>query len=310
MFDTPVYKILAPNDTGGAKGHQGGIVIPAAIEDFFPDVVGAITPESPTADVPVIAELLVDGRSLGRVQTRYQYQTWGGTRTPERRLTSSLGPLRNAANPGDIVLFSRDPEKPELMLLTLLRVGSTAYEQIVSKNPRSRWGVVPGLPQPVSNNDIRLAQDFIDVLSSREFFLFDEERPMLETPIWKKARRSAFRKSLVRVYGPSCMATGDFLETPDGLFNIDAAHIVPVESGGSDDLRNGLLFGKDVHWAFDKGLFSVSDNHEIIVSKFVKASENCDLIKRLEGNILRSSTGSLIAHREAISWHRKNRFLE
>ncbi|MBS8260484.1 hypothetical protein DYI23_09670 [Roseibium polysiphoniae] len=309
MFDTPVYKILAPNDTGAARGHQAGIVIPAAIEDFFPDVIGTITGESPTADVPVAAELVVDGRSVARVETRYQYQTWGGTRSPERRLTNSLGPLRNAANPHDMVLFSRDPEKPDLMKLTLLRAGSAEYEEIIDKNPTERWGVVPGLPQPVSNRDIRNAQDAIEALNAGEFALFDNERPVLETPVRKKARNSAFRKNLIRAYGTSCMASGDLLETPDGLFNLDAAHIVPVESGGSDDVRNGLLFGKDVHWAFDKGLFSIDDDYEIIVSTFATTSVNCELVKRLDGNTLVSPVGPLIAHLDALRWHRDNRFL-
>ena len=309
MFDTPVYKILAPNDTGRARGHQAGIVIPAAIEDFFPDVVGAITPESPTADVPVEAELVVDGRIVGRVEARYQYQTWGGTRSPERRLTNSLGPLRNAANPDDMVLFSRDPEKPDLMMLTLLRVGVTEYEEIVAKNPGQRWGVVPGLPEPVGNADIRKAQVAIDDLSAGEFMLFDDERPVLETPVRKKARNSAFRRNLIRVYGTSCMASGELLQTPTGLFNLDAAHIVPVESGGSDDVRNGLLFGKDVHWAFDKGLFTVNDSYEIMVSSFAKRSENCELLKRLDGKSLASSFSALMAHLDALKWHRENRFL-
>ena len=32
MLETPVFKILAPNDTGSSPGHQGGIVIPKDIE--------------------------------------------------------------------------------------------------------------------------------------------------------------------------------------------------------------------------------------------------------------------------------------
>ena len=34
MFDTPVYKILASNDTGASPGHQGGKQIPNDIEEF------------------------------------------------------------------------------------------------------------------------------------------------------------------------------------------------------------------------------------------------------------------------------------
>lgn len=309
MFDTPVYKILSPNDTGGARGHQAGIVIPAAIEGFFPDVVGTISAQSPTADVPVLAELVVDGRSVGRVETRYQYQTWGGTRSPERRLTNSLGPLRNEANPDDMVLFARDPERPDLMILTLVRAGSDVYERIFSAYPDRRWGVVPGLPDPVSNNQIREAEQAIRELSDGEFALFDNERSVVEAPVRKKARNAAFRSNLLRVYGATCMVSGEILHTPNGLLNLDAAHIIPVETGGSDDVRNGLLLGKDIHWAFDKGLFSISENHQVLLSGYVRGVDQCEIVKRLEGSLLRTGSSSLSPHPDALNWHREHRFL-
>jgi putative restriction endonuclease len=309
MFDTPVYKLLASNDTGGAPGHQGGIVIPAEIEDFFPDVVGTTSPLTPTADVPVEAELIVGGRSVGRVETRYQFQTWGGTRSPERRLTGRLGPLRNAAERDDMVLFARDSEKTDLMALTLLKAGSEPYEQILRANSNKRWGVVPGLPEPVGNREIRQARDDIIALGERDFRIFDENRTVLEQTSRKKARSAAFRRSLIDCYGPGCMASGDLLHTPGELYNLDAAHIVPVEVGGSDDPRNGLLFGKDLHWAFDRGLFTIGTDHEIIVSDFVFGSQRCEAVKRLEGSRLSSRDGNILAHPDALKWHRDCRFL-
>jgi len=304
MFDTPVYKVLASNDTGQAPGHQGGIVIPGDIEDFFPDVVGVITPHTPTADVPIVADLIVDGRYAGTVNTRYQYQTWGGKRSPERRLTGGLGPLRNEAYPDDMALFSRDPEKPEWMTITLLRQGSPEYESIVRNNPRSRWGIVPGLPEPASNRDIRIAEDEIEAMSVGEFSLFDDNRRIIEAPVFKKARDAAFRRKLLHAYGASCMASGELIATPNDLFNLDAAHIVPVEAGGTDDVRNGLLLSKDLHWAFDNGLFSLGDDCSIVLSNYARNSRHCEAVKRIDGSNLMFGRVALRPHLDAIRWHR------
>jgi putative restriction endonuclease len=38
IFDRPMFKRLAPNDTGAAPGHQGGIVIPKDLGPYFPDL--------------------------------------------------------------------------------------------------------------------------------------------------------------------------------------------------------------------------------------------------------------------------------
>jgi putative restriction endonuclease len=309
MFDSPVYKLLSPNDTGGARGHQAGIVIPADIADFFPDVEGTITPATPTADVSVVADLFVDGRFVGMVETRYQFQTWGGQRSPERRLTGGLGPLRNHANPDDIVLFSRDPEIPDRMMITLVRQGDDAYDSIVSSNPQRRWGIVAGLPKPVSNSEIRSATEDIEALTAGDFQMFDDRRSIIETPIRKKARNAAFRKTLLEAYGPRCMGSGELIDTPNGLVNLDAAHIIPVEAGGSDDVRNGLLLSKDLHWAFDKGLFSITAEYKVIISSHIANSTHGEAIKRISNSEMVFDGAILRPHDKAIQWHLENRFL-
>ncbi len=86
MLDTSVFKKLAHNDTGQAAGHQGGIVIPKAISQFFPPLPAVTATGGPTEDSFLSADLFVDGQRVDTVQTRYQHQTWGGTRSPERRL--------------------------------------------------------------------------------------------------------------------------------------------------------------------------------------------------------------------------------
>lgn len=119
-FDRPVFKQLAHNDTGKAKGHQGGIVIPKDLDAYFPQLLGSTSADNPTLDENIRAVLVVGGREIGTVDTRYQIQTWKGERNPERRLTSNLGPLRDQADANDILLIERNLDDRSLYRLTLL----------------------------------------------------------------------------------------------------------------------------------------------------------------------------------------------
>ena len=140
-FDYPVFKILAANDTGEAPGHQGGVVIPREISGFFPELKGNTTEGSPTLDQEIEAQLYIGERAVGNVITRYQYQTWGGTRTPERRLTSNLGAVRDVARAGDILLFQRHLDNPQAMRLTLIKKDSREYQHIRQFAGLKRWGI-------------------------------------------------------------------------------------------------------------------------------------------------------------------------
>ncbi len=307
MWDTPVFKILAPNDTSERPGHQGGIVIPKDIEDFFPDVTGTTSPSHPTADVEITADLAIGSNFLSQVRTRYQYQTWGGTRKPERRLTSNLGPIRDQAVGGDIALFSRDIDNPQRMLITLLKQGNPEHAAIVAANPKRRWGVVTGLLPPTKNFDVRRARAEIEALKQREFVLFDPNRRQIESIARRKARNRAFRDALFGAYGPLCQASSEVIVADHNRCNLDAAHIVPVEVGGTDDPRNGLVLSKDIHWAFDNGLFTIGDDYRISVRPNALAQATASPLTRIHGRELSIGTGHLRPSVEALRWHRTNR---
>lgn len=306
MWETPAFKILAPNDTSERPGHQGGIVIPKDIEDYFPDVVGKTSPAHPTVDIEIIADLAIGGQFVGQVRTRYQYQTWGGTRNPERRLTSNLGPIRNAAVGGDIALFSRDAENPQRMLITLLKRGSAEHTAIVAANPNRRWGIASALQPPMKNSEVREAVREIDALSQREFDMFDLARRRHETVARRKARSRAFREYLFRIYGPICQASSEVINADNNRWNLDAAHIVPVEVGGSDDPRNGLILSKDLHWAFDNGLFAIRDDYRISVRHDLLKQGTNQPLHRIHNRKLDFRTERLRPSIDALRWHRQN----
>lgn len=308
MLDLPVFKKLAHNDTGAAVGHQGGMVIPAGIEDYFPDVKGTITPLAPTADVEIRAVLVVSGKAVDTVHTRYQYQTWGGTRSPERRLTANLGALRNKADADDVVLFQRDLDDFSRMVITLVKKTDPEYEKVDELTNGKRWGVLGVSEFPVSNKEIEEADKTIHSLEVSPFSLFDKKRKIVESFSFRKARNSAFRIRLISIYESKCAVTGIVIEAVNKAVNLDAAHIVPVEAGGSDDPRNGLLLSKDIHWAFDRGLIYFDQASKISVSDAVRNIPSNKYLASLHGAKLRPPIkNELSPHPDALEWHRQNR---
>ncbi|MEO6918655.1 MAG: ATP-binding protein [Collimonas sp.] len=138
----PIFKVLANNDTGSAPGHQGGVVIPEALRQYFPQLKGSVSPQHPTIDQRMEADLFAENAFLATVSTRYQYQTWGGARSPESRLTDQLGPLRNLARGGDILVIQRRADDSSRIRLTLVRKSCADYSTLAALTGTRRWGAL------------------------------------------------------------------------------------------------------------------------------------------------------------------------
>ena len=305
MIERAAFKVLAKNDTAAAPGHQGGIVIPKDIEGYFPDIVGEVSPALPTADAAVRADLIISGRIVDTVDTRYQHQTWGAERQAERRLTANLGPIRRVAQAGDIVVFGRDPDNRSRMSLELIRQADPNYREIRQRLGTSRWGSWPGPLNSPDNGQFRAEARSIEALELSPFELFPSTRRTIESRSSRMARSAVFRSKLLERYGNACAVSGDFMEAESGRNNLDGAHIVPVEQGGSDDPRNGMLLSKDFHWAFDNGLFVVTPDYRIEIPRRIQANPNNNHLQSIRGRELCFGSGMSRPHVEAINWHRR-----
>jgi len=61
-----------------------------------------------------------------------------------------------------------------------------------------------------------------------------------------------------------------------GFINLEAAHIMPKSHGGLYLPNNGIALSQDLHWAFDKGFFTLNDDltikvHEKVDSPYLKS---------------------------------------
>ncbi len=259
------------------------------------------------------ADLFVDGVRVDTVQTRYQHQTWGGTRSPERRLTDNLGPLRNEASKDDILLFTKDLDDDGYMQLHLLRKGTPEYVALNAKIGTSRWGPVDPANPPVTITQIVEAEEYVEEEAAEPPFAFDEERGTTETTTIRKARDRAFRGKVLEQYDNRCAFTGRKFISPVGnmVLGLDAAHVIPVSEKGSDHPANGLPLTKDLHWAFDRGLIGVAPDRTILVPASVRALPGNEFLSDLHGQPIREAhDANLRVMDEALQWHRQNRLVE
>ena len=80
-------------------------------------------------------------------------------------------------------------------------------------------------------------------------------------------RDPMFRHLILNAYDETCAFTGLKLINGGGRAEVQAAHIRPVAANGPDSVRNGLALSGTVHWMFDRGLLSLSNDMEILVSR-------------------------------------------
>ena len=299
------FKVLAHNDTGQATGHQGGIVIPKDLASFFPPVAKT---SGPTQDVRLRAALYVDGRHAGTVSTRYQHQTWGGTRSPERRLTDNLGALRNVASGGDILLFRKNLEDEASIELFLISKGSDAFANVAKMTEGRRWGILDQSDPPVSQEDLEEASNYVEQETQAPPSAFSAGRDFETSVLMRRARDHAFRQRVIASYSERCAFTSRrFIIPVSGLVGLDAAHIVPVKAGGSDDPANGLALTKDLHWAFDRGLIGVDASRRLVVPRAVQGIVGNEFLRDLHGKpILEASDTRSRALDVAFEWHREH----
>ena len=305
-WDCAIYKKLALNDTGEAPGHQGGMVIPMDLRKFFPGLPQQASADNPTVDHRIIADLYISDEFIARVNTRYQYQTWGGTRSPESRLTESLGPIRNIARGDDYLLIQRNLTDLEYYRLILIRQNSTSYEEVERLAGNNRWGVL-GNEQPMSETQYQQAVVEEETREHVPFELFDNEAQRNEARSIRIARSVVFRQTVRRIYNESCCICHTGLKIPDGFSEVEAAHIVPRRKLGSDDARNGISLCRRHHWAFDHGLLGISDDRTIIVpERVIELPENNELLRYRDQPIIEPNNRNLRPDESAFRWHRDN----
>jgi putative restriction endonuclease len=139
-------------------------------------------------------------------------------------------------------------------------------------------------------------------------FVFEQPRDRVQQLTSRAFRDRTFRKIVLRAYDERCAITGLKLINGGGRAEVDAAHIRAVEHNGPDVVQNGIALSGTAHWMFDRGLISLSDDLQILVSRQVN---DVDSIYAFI-NKSRCATPPIRLgdrpHPHFLKWHRENCF--
>ena len=133
-------------------------------------------------------------------------------------------------------------------------------------------------------------------------------RPIVEQILMRKWRDKKFKQHVRIAYDRTCAFTGLRLINGKGRPEVEAAHIRPVERGGNDWVRNGIALSGTVHWMFDRGLLSLSNDFTILRSRHLNSDISHLLNKDLKART--PADPRLQPHPEYMGWHRQNVFKE
>jgi putative restriction endonuclease len=139
-------------------------------------------------------------------------------------------------------------------------------------------------------------------------FVFEQERQRISAYTSRIFRDRVFRKVVLRAYGERCAITGLRIINGGGRAEAEAAHIRPVEANGPDIVTNGLALSGTVRWMFDRGLISLSDDLEILVSRQANDPESVRGMINKTGRALPPGRPLDRPHPHFLAWHREHCF--
>lgn len=162
-----------------------------------------------------------------------------------------------------------------------------------------------GLPQQLEEIEARRYDPrSFDMAEGAQAF----ERPVVERLLRRSYRDIAFRRKVRDAYDYRCAISGLRLRNGGGRPEVQAAHIRPVEHGGSDSVRNGLALSGTLHWMFDRGLISVAEDCSILVSRNKVPADVVDRLLLPGGKLIPPPDPTDAPHPENLRWHRESIF--
>lgn len=139
-------------------------------------------------------------------------------------------------------------------------------------------------------------------------YVFEQERDRVLQLTSRAVRDRVFRRIVLRAYDERCAVTGLKLINGGGRAEVNAAHIRPVEANGPDTVHNGLALSGTAHWMFDRGLISLGDDLEILISRQANDPDGVRAFINRSGFAVPPVNMKDRPHPQFLAWHRENCF--
>ncbi|MGK6353423.1 HNH endonuclease [Parapedobacter sp. DT-150] len=163
---------------------------------------------------------------------------------------------------------------------------------------------------------------FLAAKRSGEGYLHDVEAYILQEPEAKYktvtvdteeevfVRNGLFKRHIIQLYQSTCAFTGMRLVSLHGHSFVDACHIVPFSVSHDDRIGNGIALCPNMHRAFDRGLLSINEDYQIIVSLHFTENDDHDYsLRKLHGRKIQGPHATqYLPQLDKLSWHRQHIF--
>lgn len=204
--------------------------------------------------------------------------------------------IANASLDDELFNLLTIPHDREVLRQTLIHTYLSEHEQAIER--------ILSETEQISVYREELLQRVEHTFSTQDLI----ESVQTEEPI----RTAGFRQAIMHIYDYTCAVCRLHILTMDGESVTEAAHIIPFNISGNNDVRNGISLCQLHHWSFDKGLISVDRNYKVIVSSLMlERGPTAWLLSNLRGRLIRlPDHDTLYPAQEALVWHRENRFRE
>jgi len=139
-------------------------------------------------------------------------------------------------------------------------------------------------------------------------YSFEQQRERVLQLTSRAVRDRVFRGVVLRAYDQRCAITGLKLINGGGRAEVNAAHIRPVEANGPDTIHNGLALSGTAHWMFDRGLISLGDDLQILISRQANDPDGIRSFTNRSGFAVPPVSLKDRPHPQFLAWHRENCF--
>jgi len=273
-------KELNEQELGYRKGipHKAGryIYITKSYGDFFPFLSQTVTNDNIL--LPIITSNDDSKIYTTLVYHNDKYTRQGGSRDEYRLyLNSDIDPDQNYFKPQDIIVFERiknDEDVIPIYRLSRFNRENHYYNKLSkilsdSKN-RGRHAFIdelnflPKSDIELNSLNIIFPKEVIDDVEVQQQEILRSDKDIENIRGAKLFTPVSFREFVLHAYDNKCAITGESIQYKK-LSNLEAAHIQPKAHAGTYLPCNGLALCRDLHWAFDKGLITITDDYTVVV---------------------------------------------
>src|SRR3954462_6782646 len=139
-------------------------------------------------------------------------------------------------------------------------------------------------------------------------FTVEQQRDRVSVTVSRILRDRVFRRIVLRAYDERCAVAGLKLINGMGRAEVAAAHIRSVEANGPDIISNGVALSGTAHWMFDRGLITLADDMEVVISRQANDPDGIRAFINKTGRALVPGRAFERPHRRFLQWHREHCF--